>query len=106
MSYNNITAVQLNDIFAQQMDQERKQHKALEEQRLKDMNERYKKNIYNLTLEEIIIGLRNTWFDIIQDLIHFNMSMETFTKDNRMFFIGLSVVIFALLYSLSIGHLV
>lgn len=51
----------------------------------------YKQNIY-----EIIIGIVNTWFGIINDLLMMKI-YGILEKDHRMFYFGLTLVIFALL---------
>jgi hypothetical protein len=51
------------------------------------------KSLYNLSIAEIMIGIKNTWFDILDDLLAFNINIKIMTKDNRLFFIGLTIII-------------
>lgn len=55
------------------------------------------KSITDLTVAEILIGIKDTWFGMTDDLIHLRISRETATKNNRLFFIGLTLVIIILL---------
>ena len=53
----------------------------------------YQKKITDMSVGEILIGIKDAWFDLIDDLLQRKFSFETFTKNNRMFFFGLTVVI-------------
>lgn len=56
----------------------------------------YRKKITEMSVGEIMIGVKDTWFDLIDDLLQRKFSFETFTKNNRMFFMGLTIVIIVL----------
>ena len=45
------------------------------------------KSITDLTVFEILIGIKDTWFGITDDLIHLRFNKQTFTKNNRLFYI-------------------
>ena len=64
-----------------------------------------KKNIHDLTLGEILINTKNTYLDIINELLSFNYPngiSSIFTKENRIFYIGVSLLIISfLIYVLS-----
>ena len=57
----------------------------------------YKKPILDNNLFEILIGIKNTWFYLIDDLLNQKFNKNTFTKDNRLFYIGLTLFIFGLI---------
>lgn len=70
----------------------------LEQARLAELNkEPPKKQIYEYSVAEIIIGIKDAWFDILDDLLQHRLSAETFLRDNRMFFVGLTVVIIVII---------
>ncbi len=48
----------------------------------------YKKNI-----GQLFIGIKDTWFEILDDILDKQFSIKIFTKDNRLFFIGLTICI-------------
>jgi hypothetical protein len=56
-----------------------------------------KKKIYQLSIGEILIGLKDTWFEILDDLLQQRFSLSIFTKGNRLFFIGLTITIIVLI---------
>ena len=67
----------------------------IEKQRLQEFNKQEQsKSIYNLSLFEIFIGIKDTWFGLFDDLLQQKFYTETFTKDNRIFFIGVTIVLF------------
>lgn len=75
----------------------------IEQQRLQQLNQMEKpKKPYELTVAEIIINTKDTWFSLVSDLFQQKFYSETFTKDNRLFYIGLTIIltiIFVYLYN-------
>lgn len=62
--------------------------------------------IYNQPIGTILIGTKDTVYNIMDDLMNFQFNTRTFTKDNRMFFIGILLLFIGLLiylYDLLIG---
>ena len=55
------------------------------------------KPLYKNTMSEIIIGIKNSWFYLLDDLIEQKFSIDTFTKDNRLFYIGITLIIIAII---------
>ena len=55
------------------------------------------KPLYQKSIMELFIGLKNTWFDILDDVLAGDFSTNMITKNNRLFYIGLTVIIVALL---------
>lgn len=53
------------------------------------------KPISEYNLLDILIGTKNAWFGIIDDLLEQKFIFETFTKGNRLFFVGLTLIFFA-----------
>ena len=43
-----------------------------------------------------MINVKNTWFDILDDILAGNISMSMFSKKNRLFYIGLTIIIIAM----------
>ena len=77
-----------------------------ESQRINDLNklnalsqETPHVSLYDLNLFQIIINTKNTWFNLLDDLLDQKFELDTFTKENRLFYMGLTVVfITAVLY--------
>ena len=58
------------------------------------------KTLYSYSVSEIIIGIKDTWFGILDDILAWKIELKTITKRNRLFFIGLTfITICAVLYS-------
>src|SRR5579872_2465773 len=88
---------------------EREKEKAKESQRIEDLNKlnnlsqvQEKTSLYNLSLFQVIVNAKNAWFGFLDDLLDQRFELETFTKDNRMFYIGLTVVFIAIILYLYI----
>jgi|SaaInlStandDraft_6_1057023.scaffolds.fasta_scaffold12354_5 hypothetical protein len=68
------------------------------EYRLKMMNSDISsKSLYKSNVSEIIIGLKDAWFYLLDDLLQQKFTSDTLFKDNRLFYIGLTFVIIALI---------
>ncbi len=50
------------------------------------------KPLYKNTISEIIIGIKNTWFYLLDDLLEQKFTFDTFTKENRLFYIGITLM--------------
>ena len=69
-----------------------------EEERIKALNQEEKITpILQRSVGEILIGIKDAWFDIIDDLIKLNITTETFVKNDRLFYIGLTIILYVLL---------
>lgn len=51
------------------------------------------KSLKELTFTDIVIGLKDTWLGIINDIINRNISFDMIKKENRLFYIGLTIII-------------
>jgi hypothetical protein len=49
-------------------------------------------SLYNLSVAQIVIGIKDTWFGILDDLLAQKFNLVTLTKENRLFFIGLTMI--------------
>jgi hypothetical protein len=52
------------------------------------------KLLHELTIWEIIVNMKITVFNILDDLIDGKVDKEFFTKNNRLFYVGLLILIF------------
>lgn len=50
--------------------------------------------LYNLSVSELMIGVKNTWFGILDDLLIMKFN-NIATKNDRLFYIGLTIIIVA-----------
>ena len=93
MSYMDITNAEFNDIFMEEIQKEKKQRKVNEELRLKKLDEKYKYKLTELNLYDLFIGIKETWINLIYDVIYNGLYLGTLTKENRLFFIGLTLLL-------------
>jgi len=77
---------------------------AKENQRISDLNklnalaqDKPKISLYNLSLYELIVNTKDAWFGLLDDLLDQRLELITFTKDNRLFYIGLTILIFSVI---------
>ena len=62
-----------------------------------DANHVYvKKQLTNNSIFEILLGIKNSWFFLIDDLLKQHYNTESFTKENRLFYFGITFVIIGL----------
>ena len=52
---------------------------------------------YDLSVGQLAINTKDALFNIVDDIINFKFSKDILLKDNRMFYIGLILIIFAAL---------
>lgn len=50
---------------------------------------------YNLSVGQIMINIKDTLFGIIDDLLRFDFTWDVVLKKNRLFYLGLAVIIIA-----------
>jgi hypothetical protein len=56
-----------------------------------------RKPFYKLNLLEMVIELKNTWFSILDELLAGNYSMSILIKNNRLFYVGLTILIISII---------
>lgn len=52
---------------------------------------------YDLSIGQIMINIKDTIFNITDDILRFDVTSDTFLKENRLFYLGLLFVIMACL---------
>lgn len=55
------------------------------------------KPLYKSTMSDIIIGIKNTWFYLLDDLLEQKFIFDTFTKENRLFYIGITLILISVI---------
>lgn len=90
-----------NKEFIFKRDKQEAKYKIEEENILNELNEEtniHTKSLYNLSILEIALGIKNTWFDILDDILFTkNIKLIFFTKNNRLFFIGISIIFMSII---------
>lgn len=54
-------------------------------------------SLYDLNISQILVNTKNSWFNLLDDLLEQRFQLDTFTKDNRLFYIGLTIVFIAII---------
>jgi len=62
-----------------------------------DILSKSEKKVHELSFGDILIGLKNTWFGIFDDITNKNISFDLITQQNRMFYIGITIILTLLL---------
>lgn len=83
-----------NDAFGGQKESRKKINNELENYNLKMIGgDIIKKSLYQNDMGDIIIGIKNSWFFLMDDLLQQKISTSTFTKDNRLFYLGITFIL-------------
>jgi hypothetical protein len=98
MSSTKFDIQQFNKNFKKKIEQSKEENKILERNRLERLNKQeIERKPYQLSVAEILIAIKDSWFGVIDDLLQRQFYIETFIKKNRMFYIGLTIVIIAII---------
>jgi hypothetical protein len=83
---------------------DRQKEIAKESQRLNDLNKlsemsrvETKVTPHNLPIGQIAMNTKDTWFDLLDELLDGEINSTTFTKDNRLFYIGITILFFSII---------
>jgi hypothetical protein len=87
-------SVTFNKNFEAEKDKQKIINQFIDAEKLKLLNEqKEKKTLWQYNINEILIGLKDAWFDILDDLLQQNFNINIFTKEYRLFYIGLTFLI-------------
>jgi hypothetical protein len=95
-----------NKLYNKEINKIDKRYKDKEEEKLDKLEIKVKeKKIYQLNIAEIIINTKNTFFDIMNEILklqfnNFKTFIGIFTKNNRVFYIGILLLLFSFLFFL------
>jgi uncharacterized membrane protein YcjF (UPF0283 family) len=65
-----------------------------EQEKLKQLDKTsFKKKLHQYTVGELLFGIKDTIFGILIDLLNLQFTINTFSKQNRLFYIGLFIFI-------------
>lgn len=54
-------------------------------------------SLYDLNISQILVNIKNTWFNLLDDILEQRFQLNTFTKENRLFYIGLTILFIAVI---------
>lgn len=94
----NFNLKQFNLDFEEDLKKRNAERYKREDTTLKQLNTTIEQShIINMSVGEILVGIKDTWFGIMDDILMLKFNIRTFTKDDRLFFIGLTIVIIVIL---------
>jgi hypothetical protein len=95
----NFDVGQFNKRFDSMIRREKIIDKNIDANKLNKLNDIIKqKPIYENSLMEIIYNTKTELFYILDDLLQQNISWNILTKNNRLFYIGITLIIFSVLF--------
>lgn len=76
-----------------------------ETQRIKEFNKlnelsdttQTRQSLYDLSLLQIIVNTKNAWFNLLDDLLDQRFELNTLIRDNRIFYIGITILFIAII---------
>lgn len=90
-----------NRDFDQYKDQRKAEMQVQIQKRLAELNKKAPDiPAYNLSIGQTIINIKDSMVNILDDLLQFKFNYETFSKQNRMYYLGLMFVIIGLIFFL------
>ena len=72
-----------------------------EAETLQKLSDTANRQIKHMSVLDILIGIKDTWFDILDDFLEQRFTVDILLKGNRMFFVGLTIIIIVLIIYLS-----
>jgi hypothetical protein len=60
-------------------------------------NTKYEKSILQNNMNDMLLGIKDSWINLLDDFYGLRFSISMFTKENRLFYIGLTVFVFTLI---------
>ena len=85
----------VNDLFEQKKKETKDRLKKIKNAKIKEMTKMTPptKKLHQLNIKEITIGVKDSWFELLDDVLQLKFQLDTLTKNNRMFFLGISFII-------------
>lgn len=94
--------VDFNQKFEQDKELTKQMIRNRERDRLEKLNENNtKKSIGELSVVEILVNMKDAWFETMDDLLSGKFNYDTFTKNNRLFYYGLTIIIVVIVIYIS-----
>lgn len=87
--------IDFNKNFEKEKELNKRLIKQKEQNRIKELNKKTQnkpKSIYELSILDILINVKDAWFELIDDLLQGNYKISDITKNNKLFYIGLTII--------------
>lgn len=76
-----------------------KQHQRLKDlEKLNELSQQKQHiSLYDQNIYQILVNTKDTWFNLLDDLLDHQYNPSTFYKDNRLFYIGITIMFFSII---------
>ena len=76
-----------------------KQHQRLKDlEKLNELSQQKQHiSLYDQNIYQILVNTKDTWFNLLDDLLDRQYHPSTFYKDNRLFYIGITIMFFSII---------
>jgi hypothetical protein len=90
-----------NQQFNKYLEDQRQERVKRESQKIIDLSQvEVKKKLHEMSIGEILLTMKDEIFALLDDLINGKFELDTFLKNNRLFFIGLLILLFVYFYQM------
>jgi|688.fasta_scaffold858094_1 hypothetical protein len=87
-----------NRDFDQYKDQRKEEMRERIDKKISELNKPVEQvALYDLSIGQIMINMKDAIFNIIDDLLNFKISKNVFIKQNRLFYIGIFIILIAII---------
>ena len=87
-----------NQKFEQDKELTKQMIKNRERDRLENLNQNNNsKSIWDLSVIEILVNTKDAWFETLDDLLEGKFNYDIFTKNNRLFYYGITLMLVSIL---------
>jgi hypothetical protein len=87
---------QFNIKFERQKEIFQKQQNLKELEKLNQLQETKQiVSLYDLSILDIVVNTKTAWFEILDDILDQRFDYDVFTKENRMFYVGFTILFIA-----------
>ena len=86
-----------NRLFEQYKVRRREEMQKRLDEKLAELNKpKIQRPVYQSPIGEIMVNTKDAIFDIMDDLLQYKFTYDTFTKHNRLFYLGITIIFISL----------
>lgn len=88
---------EFNKTFEASKEAKQEQQNKEDIEKLKKMNQEiYRKKINEMSIDELMIDWKSSLIGILNDLLNFRWNPDVLFADNRLFFLGMTIILFVI----------
>ena len=97
LNNNDFDIGKFNKAFEEKTKNDKKTALIEQQKKLSKMDKIEHRRLYDYTIAETLIHTKDSIFDILDDMLKFNIKKDIFTKNNRLYYIGISLIIIVII---------